>query len=166
MVGKLRCAGNDTNPLLDLRPARRFHRMNEVEFIEAIDCRFPYGDHAKACELIGLGKRISPNASFMVLHEICRPPRGAKVSTLVLLELAASWESTFEHPLVSIVLPIAKSMIQGKPVSVGVAMAAMREVAFYKDQYNALAITYLACDDEKGEADALHKEVTHAWQSA
>jgi hypothetical protein len=140
--------------------------MNEVEFIEAIDCRFPYGNQAKARELIELGARISPNASFMVLHEICRPPKAAKEGSLVLLELAAAWEGTFEHPLVSIVLPIAKSMIQDKLISVGEAMVAMREVAVYKDQFNALAIPYLACDDEKGEADALHKEITHAWQGA
>lgn len=140
--------------------------MNEVEFIEAIDCRFPYGDQAKAQELIELAARISPNASFMVLHEICRPPKGTKESSLVLLELATSWEGSIEHPLVSVVLPIAKSMIQDKLISVGVAIAAMREIAFYKGQYNALAIPYLACDDEDGEADALHREVTHAWQSA
>ncbi|MES2842954.1 MAG: hypothetical protein V4794_21985 [Pseudomonadota bacterium] len=140
--------------------------MNEVEFIEAIDCRFPYGDQARARELIELGARISPNASFMVLHEICRPPEGAKEDSLVLLELASSWEGIFEHPLVFVVLPIARSMIQDKLIPVGVAMAAMREVAFYKDQYNALAIPYLACDDKKGEADALHREITHAWQSA
>lgn len=140
--------------------------MNEVEFIEAIDCRFPYGDQAKARELIELGARISSNASFMVLHEICRPPKGAKVGSLVLLDLAASWEGIFGHPLVLVVLPIARSMIQDKLIPVGVAMAAMREVALYKDQYNALAIPYLACDDEKGEADALHIEITQAWQSA
>lgn len=140
--------------------------MSEVEFIEAIDCRFPYGDQAKARELIELGVRISPNASFMVLHEICRPPRAVKRDPLALLELAASWEGTFQHPLVCVVLPIAKSMIQDQLVSVGEAMAAMREVAVYRGQYNALAIPYLACDDDNGEADALHKEITRAWRSA
>jgi hypothetical protein len=140
--------------------------MSEIEFIEAIDCRFPYGNLAEAHKLIALGTSISTNASFMVLHEICRPPKGTQERLPILLELAVVWEGTFDHPLVSVVLPIAKSMIKDELVSVDTAMTAMQKVALYKNQYNALAIPYLACDDLDGRADALHKKITHAWQSA
>jgi len=49
--------------------------MTEQEFISSIDCNFPYEDIALAKELILQARSISPNAVFMVLHEILRAPK-------------------------------------------------------------------------------------------
>lgn len=140
--------------------------MSEAEFIQLIDCRLPYGDSARVRELIELGASISTNASFMVLHEICRPPQGAEAGQAERLNMLAAWAASIEHPLAAVVLPIARSMIQRKAVSVDTAMAAMHDIAPSPGQYNALAIACMACDDLDGQADALYQKIIHAWATA
>ena len=56
--------------------------MNEEEFLNSIDCRFPYEDKGKWRALILQGKNISDNASFGVLEEIARKPHGNQVSEI------------------------------------------------------------------------------------
>lgn len=137
--------------------------MTETEFIESIDCQLPYGDLVKVERLIEQAREISSNAMFMVLHEICRPPRSVEITLSALLQLLACWSQSAAHPLCAVLLPIAESMIRGQEVSTSAAMAAMREVALFPNQHCALAIPYFSCDDKDGEVDALHTKITHAW---
>jgi hypothetical protein len=140
--------------------------MTESEFIRSIDCQLPYGNLEKVRSLIEQANGISSNAVFMVLHEICRPPRREVIDLNARLELLANWSQSVEHPLSATLLPIAKSMIRGEDVPPGAAVAAMREVAQFPNQYNALAIPYFSCNDVDGEVDALHKRITNAWAGA
>ena len=138
--------------------------MNEAEFIDSIDCQFPYDTEEKWRSLITQGVSISPNAAFMILHEICRPPRS--VDPNVMGAILKQWCQQFTHPLVEIVLPAAESMINGKELPVAKCMDIMRIVAAYKDQYNALSIPYFACDDTNGEAEHLHQKIITAWRES
>ena len=140
--------------------------MTETEFIASIDCQLPYGDLAKVKCLIEKANGISSNAMFMVLHEICRPPRGEEVKLSVLRELLASWAESAVHPLCAVLLPIAEAMIRRQDVPTNTAMAAMREVALFPNQYTALAIPYFSCNDEDDEVDALHTSIANAWAGA
>ncbi len=74
--------------------------VTEEEFIKTVDCLFPYDDEVQAIELIKIGSAISPNAAFMVLHEICRPPRSSHVAASRVNELLAKWTAAAHHPLV------------------------------------------------------------------
>lgn len=88
--------------------------VTDEEFIEIVDCRFAYDDKVQASELIKLGLAISPNAAFMVLHEICRPPRSSQVVASRVNELFEKWTAAVQHPLVLEVLPVATAMIQNR----------------------------------------------------
>jgi hypothetical protein len=79
--------------------------------------------------------------------------------------LLADWAAAVEHPLSATLVPIAESMIRGETVPVERAMDAMREVARFPLQYNALAIPYFSCCDEGREVDALRQEIERAWES-
>jgi len=81
--------------------------VTEDEFIKTVDCRFPYDDEVRARELIKLGSAISPNAAFMVLHEICRPPCSSQVVISRVNVLLGEWIVAVRHPLVQEVLPVA-----------------------------------------------------------
>ncbi len=140
--------------------------MTETEFIEAIDCRLPYGDVQAVQRIIERAQGISSNAAFMALHEICRPPRSKKLSLEQHLLLLRIWAQAVDHPLCAQILPIAETVLRGADVPVPVAMAAMQAVAQYPNEYNALAIAYFSCDDKNGEADALHQRITRAWIGA
>ncbi|RZT97627.1 hypothetical protein [Rivibacter subsaxonicus] len=137
--------------------------MTEIEFIESIDCNFPYRDESQWRKLIEQGALISPNAAFAVLHEICRPPRGESIDQASLSAMLTFWANSFRHPVVATLLPIAEAMLRKQPVPVARALQAMRSVAPYRDQHCALAVPYLACDDADGEADALRQEVLRSW---
>lgn len=54
--------------------------MTEDAFNLLIGCAFPYRDADVARRLIDLGRSLSPNAHFMTLEEICRPPARAAVT--------------------------------------------------------------------------------------
>ena len=138
--------------------------MNEVEFIDSIDCQFSYDTEEKWRTLITQAVNISPNAAFMILHEICRPPR--RVDHNVLEAILRQWRQQFSHPLVEVVLPAAESMMSGKELPVAECMDIMRVVAAYKHQYNALSIPYFACNDTNGEAENLRQKIISEWRKS
>lgn len=140
--------------------------MTEIEFIQSIDCQFPYDTEAKWRPLIERGASISPNAAFMILHELCRLPSGVTLAPSTIEVMLDCWTRHFEHPLVAIVLPAAKAMIRGETITVERALSIMQAVAAHRDQYNALSIPYLACDDTNGRADALYQEIINAWKGS
>ncbi|OOG45630.1 hypothetical protein [Rhodanobacter sp. C01] len=140
--------------------------MTEIEFIREMDCRFPYEDWEKCLSLMELGASISANSAFMVLHEICRPPRSKKIKVHLLKALLDAWQERFTHPLVQVVLPAAEALMHRKTISVIDALNTMRSVARYQDQYNALALPYFASDDDVDETvEALYKETILRWQT-
>lgn len=79
------------NNFMDLK------KMNENEFIESIDSFFPYYDEKKWRKIIKKATEISDNASFMVLHEICRAPKDIEPTHQ--LYMLFEWGKIFEHPI-------------------------------------------------------------------
>lgn len=137
--------------------------MTEEEFEREIDCRFPYADEGHAKDLIDLGLTISTNATFIVLEEICRPPRSAEVTAPKLQDYASYWRSKIEHPLADPILRCARSLIKGQKVPTAEALGIMNAVAEYPDQFGALNIVYFACEDVD-EADRKSDEILDRWQ--
>lgn len=137
--------------------------MTEAEFIEAIDCRFPYAAPLQWKRLNARAARISPNASFMVVHELCRPPRGDRTSVLARRKILEHLSWRFRHPLMSSLRSLIEVVMRGELVSVATAAAAMRRVARYPFQFNALAICYFACDDKNGRLDQLYESIVDRW---
>lgn len=140
--------------------------MTEEEFIKNVDCRFPYEDEGQASKLIELGSAISTNAAFMVLHEICRPPRSRQLGASRVNELLAEWTASVHHPLVLEVLPVATAMIQHREISTVEAIRVMKRIAMHPNQFCALSIAYFACDDIAGEVETEYQAIVDAWAKA
>jgi hypothetical protein len=142
--------------------------MNEQEFINEIDCRFPYTDTDRAIGLIKSACAISANAAFMVVHELVRIPRSVVVPQAQRELLLNRVEAALDHPLKQLVIDIARRRINNLPVSESDASDAMRQIGQFPDQYNALAIAYFSCesstDDELGAVDSAYKEVEGEWR--
>ncbi|WP_027710304.1 hypothetical protein [Zooshikella ganghwensis] len=138
--------------------------MNEQEFIESIDFNFPYQDGVKALELIDQAKKISSNASFMVLHEIVRAP--TDVDHEVRKKLYKQWLSGFNHKLLPIVREAAESLLSGSELSISRVLELMQHIEPEVGQYCALGIIYFACDDQEGKVDDLYNQIIEQWQSA
>ncbi len=138
--------------------------MNEEEFINSIDCCFPYENESQWRALILQGKAISENASFGVLHEIARKPFGNPVSKKLQLDMVDAWKAENGHPLAKSVVEAAKAIITDNPLPVEKILELLRQVQAYRNQYCALAIISLACDDVKGLTDQKWQEIVDSWE--
>ena len=130
--------------------------MTEKEFLDSIDCKFPYQNILAGKKFIVLGVEISPNAAFAVLHEICRPPLGLGIEQDRLINFLDIWSTCFDHPLVSTLLPLANAIIRRETIPHKAALKAMRAVANHQNQYCALAVVYFSCDDVDNELETLY----------
>lgn len=140
-------------------------QMNEEEFIQIVDANLPYGDYTQCISLIEKGAKISDNASFMVLHELCRVPRSQKekVNNGQILALIDHWAKVNTHPVSTLVADFGKKMLLGIEVPVKDAISAMEEIRKYRGQRCALSIPYFACDDVHGKANDLYDEIEKEW---
>ena len=139
--------------------------MNEQEFIQSIDCCFPYLEEERWKQIVELGVGLSSNAAFMVLHEICRPSHSSGVAPDQLKGIAKHWFDRFDHPLKNRLYEIALKRIDRQELSVAEVLDHFKEIQKFRDQYNALAIAYFACDDVEGQIEDPYEEIVRGWQS-
>ncbi|GGX71665.1 hypothetical protein GCM10011309_22350 [Litorimonas cladophorae] len=137
----------------------------EAEFKNKIDCQLPYDETATVERLIGESLKISPDATFAVLHEICRAPKG-RTTSVVQLKLADLWQSNAKHLLSNEICDVAKSMINGKDLSVDQAITLLDKVAEFPDLGSALNIIYFSCDDKDGKIERHYNKIIERWRAA
>jgi hypothetical protein len=125
----------------------------EQPFAALIDAKFPYGD-ASASALIRQGWRISLNAAFCVLDELCRAPVSSDVSKARLQELLAEWADGPDHVLKAHVLSAAQNLIDGNALAWREGVDLMRRIGEYDGQRAALGIAYFASECGSPEGDA------------
>lgn len=140
--------------------------MQEHEFISSIDCCFPYEAPLKWSRIVVRAPRISPNAAFMVLHEICRPPQRIDLSEQKARLIIEHLYRHFRHPLKHVLQKAIEAHITGKELSQEKAGYLMRKVASYPGQYNALSICYFSANDKQGRLDDLYDQITERWAKA
>jgi hypothetical protein len=137
--------------------------MTEVDFVGEIDCRFPYQAPIRWRRLSAQAARVSPNAAFMVFHEVCRVPRSVKLDKAQAEEILRHLGQRFRHPLVRVIHPAVHAHISGKSLSESRASALMRKVARYPNQFNALAVCYFSADDVSGALDRAYNRIVQEW---
>jgi hypothetical protein len=138
--------------------------VNEQEFVESIDCRFPYEDTAAAEGLVDQACSISSNAAFMVAHELARIPAGTRIPQATLLELVGYLDSRLEHPLKDAVFPVVRAMVCGERISDADAVELMDRIKLYAGQRNALAIVYFAAEKGGDVVESACESILEAWR--
>ena len=139
--------------------------MTEKEFINQIDCNFPYSDKEQWKSIILESINISSNASFMILHEVCRVPRSESVSTSTKKELISYLLDHFSHPILPILNPVIENYLNQIDTPVDETLKIMKEIALFPDQYIALSLPYMSCDDTDDLADDLYNQITKQWNN-
>ena len=137
--------------------------MNEAEFISAIDCAFPHERPTRWRRLSALAARISPNAAFMVLHEVCRSPASRRDTEAQGRAIVSHLQRRFRHPALRAVYPAVASYLTGKKLRPSTAAAQMRKLAPYTGQYNALNICYFSADDRRGVLERTYERIVRDW---
>jgi hypothetical protein len=139
--------------------------MSESQFIESIECQFPYRDRSRALALTEAACSISPNAAFAVVDEISRPPAGESADPAIASAVLSHIEARISHPLVSPVITLARRLLTGDTVPVSDAILALRQIEQFPGQYAALSIAYFASDDVAGLADAEYNRIRAVWDA-
>ena len=139
----------------------------ETPFEARIDAQFPYRDRSASSALIQEAPRISLNAVFCVLDEICRPPNSSAVTRERQLELLAEWSSTFEHDLKEPLLNCANGLIEGRALPWPDVESVMEQIGRFEAQRAALSVAYFAGDSDSDEGDAAleraHRRISASW---
>ena len=136
--------------------------MGELEFIERIDCQFPYDRPVVWRQLSAQAARMSPNAAFMLIHEACRPPRSLAPNQA--RAIVRHLRRRFRHPLYRVAEPAIQAHISGHPLRQFKAASLMRRVAAYAGQYNALALCYMSANDRAGLLERTYNHVVSKWR--
>lgn len=138
--------------------------MDESEFITSIDCCFPYRAPLQWRRTIADALKISPNAAFMVAHELCRPPRSVRVTVAQRLETWRYLSVRLHHPLAQQLSDVIALRIKGSEIPMAVAVKAMKLVRHSPNQYNALSICYFSYSGMR-KVDELYDRIVGEWQS-
>jgi len=139
--------------------------MDESEFTMSVDCCFPYVAPLRWRRAIAEAGKISPNAAFMVAHELCRPPRSTRSTVAQRLEIWRYLSMRLHHPITKRLSRIITSKIKGVEIQPASAIKAMMFVRRYQNQYNALSICYFSCGTLR-KADELYDRIVCEWQNA
>lgn len=139
----------------------------EIDFLNKIDCNFPYLNKVEYIGLIEEASKISSNALFSILEEVCRIPDSDRqnVSNEVLFEILSLTEEKINHPLKIIVLETAKKMISNQDLDVDDVLLNMKKIKEYPFQYAALSILYFSCNDEDEKLESVWYEITNHWKN-
>lgn len=140
--------------------------MDEQEFIETIDCQFPYDDGGKAEALTKQALAISPNAAFMILHEVVHAPSNVSADAPGRTAALRRLEHSFRHPLAAPLLPVAKRVLRGEHLTPPETIDKLQRIAPFPGQYNALAIVYLSCKQRHQAAHETYTSIVSQWRAA
>lgn len=149
----------------------------EAEFINEIDCQFPYSDRERALALASEGLGISTEAAFRVVYEVCNLPRSvaedieAHEAMRVMLnqtrhDVLARIERGLSHQLKGLVLQVARDVVDEKRMKRADQIALMRRIEPFRGQYAALQIVLGAGDPDEewdDELDRVYDEIVAAW---
>jgi len=138
--------------------------MNEQQFIEIIDCKFPYDDIEASLELIKKAKTISDNSMFCVLHEIVRPSR--EISIELKKQLYSLWLNNFDHKLINPVKEAADAIIENDELPQERVLDLLTQFDNEINQYCAISILYFSCNDINGKVNTKYNKIIEYWNKA
>jgi hypothetical protein len=109
---------------------------------------------------------ISPGAAFRVVYEVCFPPRSVDADTAIRRQVVEHVERRLSHPLVEVIMPLARNLLKGRWLSVSEQIQVMRKVSAFPGQYSALTIALYAGDPSEPwdeELDRVHDQIVASW---
>jgi hypothetical protein len=137
----------------------------ETQFLDKIDCNFPYQDRQESLRLIEQASGLSTNALFSIIEELCRIPESERpnVSTETLLDLLTLTANKINHPLKELIVETADKMIRRQELTVDDVILKMQTVQKYPEQFAALSILYFSCDDKVEKLEPIWDKIISEW---
>jgi hypothetical protein len=136
----------------------------EKEFLDQIDCNFPYTNADLRTKLINEAFEISDNSVFGVVHELARVPKSKHFNSDLLLSILNEINDRLNHPLKEIIFDTASKMVNKNDLSVDEAVHYLNRIENFRGQWNALNIIYFSCDDINGKLETRYNEIVENWK--
>lgn len=138
---------------------------NEIQFLDKIDCNFPYQDRHESLLLIEEASTLSTNALFSIIEELCRIPESERsnISCEALLDLLYLTAQKLNHPLKELIVEVAYKMIRRQEITTHDVKTKMEIVKKYPGQYAALSTLYFSCDDNEGKLESIWNNIISEW---
>jgi hypothetical protein len=136
---------------------------DENQFLEAIDCNFPYNDRVAAEDLIKKAATISDEALFAVLFEIVKLPKSASGKKEMQKSLLKTWERVNKSPLAIDLLPLINKKLDGELITVSSVLEVLECIRPYKNSYSALNLVSSLAYDETIEER--YDEISKGWSN-
>ena len=138
---------------------------NEIQFLDRIDCNFPYLNRQESLRLIEQASTLSTNALFSIMEELCRIPESERpnVSIDTLLDLLNLTANRIKHPIKDIIVETAGKMIRREELTVDDVILKMQTVRKYPGQFAALSILYFSCDDIDEKLEPVWDNIINEW---
>lgn len=142
--------------------------MLEKDFIDIIDCNFPYNDLEKSIELYKLASSISDNAVFILLEESVRIPKNLmltvdkwKIKKFLIYVL-----ENYKHKLLKDIIDVSLNVIDDIKNNESYILSLMNELKEFEWLYWALNILYFSINDISWLIDIKYNEVIEKWNNA
>lgn len=142
------------------------NKQLEKEFIDEIDCNFPYHDKENCLSLIDMAIGISSDAVYYVVYELCYLPNSVTIAKPYLLELLNVIDGKFVHQAKEIILDAARQIIKDGEVPFDIIITKMNEIRKMPKEYAALYVLNGQSYDNEQEweaVDAVHSAITDEW---
>lgn len=138
---------------------------NEIQFLDKIDCNFPYQDRQESLRLIEQAATLSTNALFSIIEELCRIPESERpnVSIEALLDLLTLTANKINHPIKDLIVETADKMIWREELTIEDVILKMQKVQKYPGQFAALSILYFSCDDKEERLEPIWDNILNEW---
>lgn len=151
------------NECLDYLKSIEETRLVEGPFIMRIRSAFPSPDPSLTRVMINQACELSPNAAFAALFELAHAPSDSPATRSERLEYLELFAAQLHHPLATAILPIARRMLEQRPLSVSEALASMRVVEEFPGQEQALRIASFCGSDDAAEVGRERLRILDAW---
>lgn len=141
--------------------------MKEKDFIDKIDCNFPYNNINKWIEIIDESLWISDNAVFYVIHELLRIPKSKRkiVNKNYILYFLWYINNKFSHGYKNTIMILSNKLLNSEKIQIFEIINYMELIKNFKWLYSALNILYFSVDDINWEIEKKYDEVINYWKN-
>ncbi len=140
--------------------------MNEQDFLNSIDCNFPYDDIEKWKFIIDTAINISDNCIFWIIYELFNIPKSLqwKIEKKKVIFLLDYINKNITHYSIQNIIYLWTKILNWSNISNIEILESMENLKNDKWLYWALSVLYLFWNDNNWEIENKYDEVINYWK--
>lgn len=132
------------------------------DFLDKIDCKFPYEDYESGIKVIDEAVSISNYCLYAVIYEIVNVPRNKKIGNDTLLWYINYIEKSYDNDLNIDIITISKKIINNEIYEKDILLY-MNSIKQYIGLYIILNLLFFSIDDSTWNISEKFYEISEYW---